>query len=265
VSSVKKIPVICTNHVPNDWTYKKLGWRAFWYKFIDVFTNLIAYKIVNTGVSDYVTATMKHLKNVKIVENGVETPEIKYEIPKKIRRFGYMGRIVNIKGVEEIILAFDKLRKEKNDVSLIIKGSDITPKKKWISKYKKIVTNKNIPVIFEDFSNDIESFYSKIDCYVLFTYPGFEGFSLTSLESVFRNRLIISSEDGAPIIKKYIKESIVPSKNIEKLYEKMLEFHEYSENDIKNIIKKYDILKKKYNLKTMCENYYEIYKQVVKK
>lgn len=150
-------------------------------------------------------------KKVKLLYNGVDTkkfenPPMKeiQEIKKKLKLSQddivilYTGRLVEEKGIKELIQAFNKLNNDK--LKLIITG-DINPRnyklKMFVHELKKI-SNKNKNIIFTGYIN-----YHKIPLYYNIADVGVipsiweEPFALTVIEHLAAGHPVIVSNSGA--------------------------------------------------------------------
>lgn len=150
-------------------------------------------------------------KKVKLLYNGVDTkkfenPPMKeiQEIKKKLKLSQddivilFTGRLVEEKGIKELIQAFNKLNNDK--LKLIITG-DINPRnyklKMFVHELKKI-SNKNKNIIFTGYIN-----YHKIPLYYNIADVGVipsiweEPFALTVIEHLAAGHPVIVSNSGA--------------------------------------------------------------------
>lgn len=140
----------------------------------------------------------------------------------------YVGRIVQDKGINELVSAFVKLQASKESLHLILIGpeeADLNP----ISEQTRnqIYTSKNIHALGRQ--NDIRSFMMCSDAFVLPSYR--EGFGMVLIEAGALglpcistdisgcNEIIVSGENG----------EIIPPRDENALYEKMKEWVEQPE------------------------------------
>lgn len=155
VSKYVKCPVIL--HLHNDYlnVSSKLSKKT-----LDSFTNILT-------VSDYIGNRVRTIDNntskVNTLYNGIDlkkfdctlTNEDKILFRKKFRLnendfvILYTGRIMKEKGVKELILAFNNLRKKYENIKLLIVGSSFFNNAK-ISNYQK-----ELMTLCNDFKNDI--------------------------------------------------------------------------------------------------------------
>ena len=136
--------------------------------------------------------------------------------------FLFVGRIVNDKGIDELVSAFDRLYQENDKVRLLLVGpfeDDIDP----ISDSIRDIINNNSSIIAVGNKMDEEllAYYCASDCFVMPSYR--EGFPNTVLEAGAMGlpcivtdingsrEIIINGENGL----------IIPSRNKERLYEAM--------------------------------------------
>ena len=139
--------------------------------------------------------------------------------------FVFVGRIVSDKGINELIKAFSELQAAENNepagIKLLLVGgleNDLDP----LNPETLAEINQNKDIISVGFQQDVRSFFAIADALVFPSYR--EGFpnvvmqagamGLPSIVSDINgcNEIIIEGENGL----------IIPSKNVEKLKEKML-------------------------------------------
>ena len=164
--------------------------------------------------------------------------------------FVFVGRIVSDKGINELIKAFSELQAAENNepagIKLLLVGgleNDLDP----LNPETLAEINQNKDIISVGFQQDVRSFFAIADALVFPSYR--EGFpnvvmqagamGLPSIVSDINgcNEIIIEGENGL----------IIPSKNVEKLKEKMLTLARD-----KNLY-----IKLKENSRRMIENRYE--------
>ena len=164
--------------------------------------------------------------------------------------FVFVGRIVSDKGINELIKAFSELQAAENNepagIKLLLVGgleNDLDP----LNPETLAEINQNKDIISVGFQQDVRSFFAIADALVFPSYR--EGFpnvvmqagamGLPSIVSDINgcNEIIIEGENGL----------IIPSKNVEKLKEKMLTLAKD-----KNLYTKL-----KENSRRMIENRYE--------
>ena len=196
------------------------------------------------GLYDFILQNNFTLSNkLKIIangsSNGIDTaffsPDQVTEIEKVTLReklniqpddfvFVFVGRIVSDKGINELIKAFSELQTVENKptgIKLLLVGgleNDLDP----LNPETLAEINQNKDIISVGFQRDVRSFFAIADALVFPSYR--EGFpnvvmqagamGLPSIVSDINgcNEIIIEGENGL----------IIPSKNVEKLKEKML-------------------------------------------
>ncbi|MBQ2623222.1 glycosyltransferase family 4 protein [Candidatus Saccharibacteria bacterium] len=132
--------------------------------------------------------------NVITIKNGVRDSYNKYNGVKKIKdSVCYVGRIVDYKGIGELITAFSEVCREYPDAKLNIygDGNDYDKYRKMVVSDKRIIfhgrTNKPLEAIAEN------------EIFVLPSYR--EGLSLSLLDAAMMKKKIIASDvDGNPEI-----------------------------------------------------------------
>ena len=267
VSCFTKTPVISVLHVLQNYKYSELGFKAFYYRLLDQTTNFMSFKGENIAVSLPVADTASYLNPV-VIANGMDYPKINYNYPEKIKNFAMVGRIVNIKGIFEVLHAFNDL-KQKYEITpnLYIIGKDITPSKKWEKYFKNYVNEKKLTNIkFIDFLEDTEEIYKKFDCLIHASYEGHEGCPLVLIEAMLRKKLIIFS--GIRASDFVMKEHGIrfSSKKTENFLKKLVKICEIKKNKLYNIIKKqYDFSNKEYSLEIMYKRHKKIIEENLKK
>ncbi len=144
-------------------------------------------------------------------------------IPKEDFIFIFVGRIVEDKGINELVAAFDRLSFENEHVHLVLVGNEelkLNPIS--LESRNTIEMNKRIYAIGR--RNDIRPYLVGSDAFVFPSYR--EGFGMVLIEAnamgipaissniIGCNEIIIKGENG----------DVVPSKNANILYEKMKEW-----------------------------------------
>lgn len=177
--------------------------------------------------------------------------------------FIFVGRIVADKGINELILAFERLSSEVDNVKLLLVGpleSDLDP-----------LTPKTLRVIADDkkiisvgFQNDVRSFFAISDALVFPSYR--EGFpnvvmqaGAMGLPSIVTNingcnEIIIEGQNG----------TIVEVKNINALFKAMKKMKE--DNDFRTLLKKNarDMIVHRYEQDVVWRAILEEYKRLEK-
>lgn len=186
------------------------------------FTQSNKLKIIANGSSNGIDTTFFSPDQVTEIERV--TLKEKLNIQPDDFVFVFMGRIVSDKGINELIKAFSELQTVENKPAgtklLLVGGleNDLDP----LNPETLAEINQNKDIISVGFQQDVRSFFAIADALVFPSYR--EGFpnvvmqagamGLPSIVSDINgcNEIIIEGENGL----------IIPSKNVEKLKEKML-------------------------------------------
>lgn len=221
-------------------------------------TDIIA---VSNGVKDTLQKEI-NIKKISVIgsgsSNGIDTKKFnvkKYDLSLlkeslKIKEedyvFGFVGRLVKDKGINELVEVFDELNNKYKNIKLLLVGpyeDELDPLRS--STKKEIELNKNIlPVGFQ---GDIKPFLAIMN---LFVFPSYrEGFGMVLMEAgamqlpsissdiIGCNEVVINGETGI----------LIPPKDKKKLYEKM----EYS------ILNKLEMKKKGMNAEKSIKERFE--------
>ena len=212
------------------------------------FTQSNKLKIIANGSSNGINTTFFSLAQVSEIERV--TLREKLNIQPDDFVFVFVGRIVSDKGINELIKAFSELQTAENNeltgIKLLLVGgleSDLDP----LNPETLAEINQNKDIISAGFQQDVRPFFAISDALAFPSYR--EGFpnvvmqaGAMALPSIVsdnngRNEIIVEGENGL----------IIPSKNVEKLKEKMLTLARD-----KNLY-----VKLKENSRRMIENRYE--------
>ena len=134
----------------------------------------------------------KQLSNFVVVPNGAFDCLKQYPTKKHHNVVGFLGRIIDYKGVKELILAFDEVSKKHQDAKLIIYGTGDND-----DYYKKLSGNKAIK--FMGYTSEPLKAYAEMGIFVLPSYH--EGLSLALLDAAMMQKAMIATDiDGNPEI-----------------------------------------------------------------
>lgn len=137
--------------------------------------------------------------------------------------FIFIGRIVNDKGVNELLSSFNRLQTVKKNTHLIIVGSEDRGLDPISEKSIQIINNlNNIHTVGRQ--NDIRPFLNASDTLVLPSYR--EGFGMVLIEAGAMGLPCITTDISGcnEIIINNVNGIIIPPKDEKKLYEAMLSF-----------------------------------------
>lgn len=187
-------------------------------------TDVIAVSngIKETLISDNITS-----KNIIIIGNGsINGIDTSYFNPDKVIEikddklkpsdfvFGFVGRLVKDKGLEELILAFQKLSKTSKNIKLLIVGA--FEENMTLSKEIIDTLYKNPNILYVGPQKDVRPFFKAMDVFVLPSYR--EGFGIVLIEAGAMkipsittdiagcNEVIIDNKTGFLIKRKDVKD-----------------------------------------------------------
>ncbi|MDN3707765.1 glycosyltransferase family 4 protein [Myroides ceti] len=178
--------------------------------------------IKETLISDNITS-----KNIIIIGNGsINGIDTSYFNPDKVIEikddklkpsdfvFGFVGRLVKDKGLEELILAFQKLSKTSKNIKLLIVGA--FEENMTLSKEIIDTLYKNPNILYVGPQKDVRPFFKAMDVFVLPSYR--EGFGIVLIEAGAMkipsittdiagcNEVIIDNKTGFLIKRKDVKD-----------------------------------------------------------
>ena len=260
-------PVVVNVQSRDDWiaatfVAKKMGIRVLWTDHMDfrswVLTNLnVWYKnwigkwVLRCAkradkiifISDYEKNWFDDLvgknrfRNAEVIKNGAKDELKRHDDVKAVRNsFCYVGRVVDYKGIGELVEAFKVVVEKYPDVRLNIYGDG------EIEKYKE--KNKGCEgVMFHGQTEEPLKVLAENEIFVLPSYR--EGLSLSLLDAAMMGKKIIASDvDGNPeVVVDGETGLLVPARNVDKLAEAMiwmLEHKKEAEKMARNARKKYE-------------------------
>lgn len=206
----------------------------------------VSYGIKKTANQDLTKKEIRIINNGSV--NGISIENYIYDDKNNILRnelkidendfvFGFVGRLVGDKGINELIEAFKKINLKFSNTKLILVGrleNHLDPLKP--ETLNEINLNKNI--ISVGYQNKVNKYYNLMDVFVSASYR--EGFGVSLLEANAMGVPVIATNITGhnEIIKEGINGFLIEKKNIEELKYKMIWAYQN-----KNIIK---------NMKDMC-------------
>lgn len=225
--------------------------------------------IAFVAVADYVKRGWKNFfpflkeKPIYVITNGVDTERFKPKDVKKKYDVLYVGRLIKTKGVKTLIDAVKEIKKEKEDLKVIIAGEG--PEKKSLESYiKEQKLEKNIKLTSYIKENKLPTLYNESKLFVAPSYAR-EGILGTLLEamscgiaSIAANccglvEAVSNNEDG----------KLFEPKNSKDLAEKIL-FLFYNEKERKKLGKKArEKIIKKFDCKNKIEELISIYEKCI--
>jgi glycosyltransferase involved in cell wall biosynthesis len=239
---------------------KLLYWFAFRFSKAVVFQN---------------SEDMKTLENLcegrclLIESSGVDLKHLDPELCKEAKKdeftFLFVGRLLTDKGIYELIKAYERLKKEKPKVKLIIVGSPDEGNPNSVSKGELKKWMKEGLIEWHGFQEDVRSFYCVADCVVLPSYR--EGIPRVLLEAMSMEKPIITTD--APGCKNVCVDGVngflVKSRDVESLYLAMKKAVEMGEAELRKMGKKgREIVEQKYEISKIVSEYVKIIEEVLK-
>lgn len=207
--------------------------------------------------------------NGMLIDEFINSQYNKSEIRKELNItpsdfvFGFVGRIVGDKGINELIDAFQILNTKYSNTKLLLIGfyeEELDPLKK--ETIEKIKNNQNI--IELGFQKDVKKYLSIINVFVSPSYR--EGFGLSLLEANLMGKPVIATKitGYTEIVTQGENGFLIPIKNSEELKNKM----EWSLLNSEIILKMKDqcinIVKEKYNHVDVLKHALNYYLQMKK-
>jgi glycosyltransferase involved in cell wall biosynthesis len=178
------------------------GFKRFLLKNIDRLNGFLATKVVcvSNSVKEISEKDQLNNKDKNIVLglgtcNGIDTEgrfnprkkqieninelKLKYGITADDKIIGYVGRLVRDKGIDELIKAWEIVKKKSINAKLLLVGP--IEERDSISEYSKNQIKFDPSIIFTDFVVDSSIYFSLMDIFILPTYR--EGFPTVALEA----------------------------------------------------------------------------------
>jgi glycosyltransferase involved in cell wall biosynthesis len=181
--------------------------------------------------------------NINVIENGVLIQDIK-GFPQKnltnkgIFKFVFVGSLIKLKGVYELLDAFSKLQQagEHQEYSLTFVGEGI--EKNYLEKKVKLKNIKNVSFLGALENETVMLILAQKDCLILPSYQ--EGFGRVIIEMLSLGKPVISTKSGGPeFILNEQTGLIVPPKNVKALKSAMKQVCCTYETYNPTVIKKY--------------------------
>lgn len=175
--------------------------------------------------------------------------------------FGFIGRIVADKGINELVWSFKNLNELYPNTKLLLVGNyehNLDP----LLPETRIEIEQNKNIIVSGFQNDIRPFYKMMN---LFVFPSYrEGFGISLMEAAAMNIPAISSDiiGCNEIIEDNVNGFLIPSKNKKALFEKMKFSIENKNKIIVMSTLTRDIILSKFQQKQLWNKTIDIYKQI---
>ena len=236
-------PVAINIQSRDDWIAatragQKTNTKVLWTDHIDFRTwvlqnvdvrgkNFIGKKIMSLSnipeaiimISDYEAKFFKKYaknnKNIVIMKNGVKDIKEEYSTTKEDGSIVYLGRLVDYKGINELIEAFLIVSEKEPTAILNIYGEG-----EKMEEYKQKAA-QNERIVFHGYTDDPYQCIAKSSIFVLPSY--YEGISLSLLDAAMLQKRIIATDiDGNPEVIHDNAGILIPVKNSKRLAEAML-------------------------------------------
>lgn len=175
--------------------------------------------------------------------------------------FGFVGRLVKDKGVNELIAAFVEVNKKYPNIRLLLVGD--YEKSDPVTDATKNLIETHEHIIFGGWQKDIRPFLKIMD---IFTFPSYrEGFGLSLMEAAAMNVPAISSNITGcnEIIENGYNGRLIPSKSTKELKNAMEEFvlNPQLIKQMSSVSRQYVI--DKYEQKQLWDKALQAYKKIV--
>lgn len=225
---------------------------------------------------DMVEKYFKNSRKVTLIPRGVDLNEFsfgsksdlslnKYKLSNNDKILLCIANFAPVKGIDNLLTAFDKLSKEHVNLKLIIVGDyNNAYGKEILSKYihltdsnKLIITGKRL---------DTKYFYNLSDFFILPTSSRGEGTSVAILEAMASGCPVLASDvPGNKDQLKLLPSQLFKPENSELLISKINEFLSKSVNEINDIRQKQrEIVNEYYSLDTEIKKHEQFYLKIFK-
>ncbi|WP_282116063.1 glycosyltransferase family 4 protein [Cellulophaga baltica] len=214
---VEKLTYGCATKIyPNSYGLKKIILE-------EKFTIDKKLKVIGNGSSNGI--------DTSIFDPKIYTEKQKKQLKKSLNIndndviYTFVGRLVKDKGINELVAAFTQLEKEKDNVKLLLVGtyeSELDP----LSTNTLHFIENNKSIINVGWQNDVRPYFSISN---FLTFPSYrEGFPNVVLQaSAMKLYSIVTDINGCnEIVIEGLNGTIIPTKNTEQLYTKMLNLHD---------------------------------------
>lgn len=151
---------------------------------------------------------------------GVDILSQVYNIDEEDFIFGFVGRLVADKGINELVEAFTKINSKNRNIKLLLIGN-FENKLDPLKEETVLEIEKNENIINVGYQKDVRGFFNLMDVFVLPSYR--EGLGLVLMEAGAMNLPIISSDITGcrEVIENNINGFLIKSKDVSDLQEKM--------------------------------------------
>lgn len=159
------------------------------------------FRIIEAGAPEDKTIVLPYGLDLSLVENVPARPK-----GEPVRRFGYLGTLIPSKGVEDLILAFKKMKTKGCELHIFGEAVPYHGLSDYDRRLKEMAAG--FPVHFHGAyqPNELPQALAQIDCMVL-PSRWYESFGITIREALRARRPVIVSDIGA------FQEAIVHNQN----------------------------------------------------
>jgi glycosyltransferase involved in cell wall biosynthesis len=241
-----KIPVV-------RWIEKKNAKQSSHIVVISEFTK--------NGVVKYMKVPREKITNIflgidpKFEPKPKEAAILKEKLGIKGPILYYLGRIAFYKGVDHIIEAYYKAKKEIPDLNLVIGGKATLKMADTFEKWKKEYSDVKFVGLVPD--EDMATYYSMADAFITYSYAS-EGFGITPIESLACKTPVICS--SMPAYQEVLEDCafFVEPQSPNLLANQIIELFKHPELG-EEMVKKSTILLKKYTWSSVCDTLESVY------
>jgi glycosyltransferase involved in cell wall biosynthesis len=205
-----------------------------------------------------------------IESSGVDLKHLDPELCKEAKKdeftFLFVGRLLTDKGIYELTKAFERLKREKPKVKLIIVGSPDEGNPNSVSKGELEKWTKEGLIEWHGFQEDVRPFYCMANCVVLPSYR--EGIPRVLLEAMAMEKPIITTD--APGCKNVCVDGVngflVKPKDVESLYLAMKKIVELGDEKLREFGKAgRRLAEEKYSVEKIVGEYINLIEAVLSK
>ncbi|MDP3148308.1 MAG: glycosyltransferase family 4 protein [Ignavibacteria bacterium] len=209
---------------------------------------------------------------ITVIYNGISLPALPEETtnvrvsPSKIY-FAVVGSIIREKGHDQIIDAFSQLVSSFPQCKLLVIGEAREEKSSKFFYRSLEVKTENLylsdKILFKGYVEDKKALYNQFDVLINYSIVP-ESFSLTVLEALAYNKIVIASNEGGPseIIEHNANGFLVEPRNKQALFQVMqqvvMKFHDEAMDEVRKNGRA--TVDKKFSLNSFAEGYQNIFK-----
>ena len=252
--------------------------KKIFYHFIDkkYLSNASAIQVLNNNEADSLTKLGIKIP-VHVIPNGVDITSEKFSYPQKwIEYFGerkkillYLGRLHPKKSIQELILAFSEIHKNRRseigDWRLVLNGWG---KDNYVNNIKTLIKTENLDnyIFFGGpvFNSEKLQVLQNADAFILPSKS--EGYSIAVLEA-WANKLPVFITEECNMNFGFEKNAAIKIHyNLEKLKNELIALFNFSSAHLKEIGNNgYTLVKNEYNWEKISNKYIELYKSILDK